>query len=158
MKTLLALLLLIPSLSFADNHPEKDTSLHCLKYPHEVKEGDYPIVGGHAWWFKISGGENYNSLKAFRIQMTGRGPELNRLDTYYEYNDLNIWFHLPNGLNNTFHMLDRVELELESKGRPDIIHLCIIIDDAYTEAKGAHTRLLELYLKDQAKLKSERKL
>ena len=31
----------------------------------------------------------------------------------------------------------------------------IFIDDAFTEAKGAHARLLAQYLEDQAKLKSE---
>ena len=157
MKTLLALLLLIPSLSFADKHPEKDTSLYCLKEPPGLEIGDYPFVGGHAWWLKIYGGENY-LVDAFRIQMTGRDPEFNKLDGNYLASDLTISFKLPHaGSKNNF-MIDRVSLELTTVGVMFSSHLCIIIDDAYTEAKGTHTRLLELYLKDQAKLKSERKL
>ena len=78
MKTLLALLLLIPSLSWGDTHPEKDTSLFCLLEPH-VQIGDYPLVNRHAWWLKIYGGENF-IVDAFRIKMTDRGPELNKFD------------------------------------------------------------------------------
>ena len=58
MKTLLAILLLVPSLSWGDTHTEKDTSLFCLLEPH-VQVGDYPLVNRHAWWLKIYGGENY---------------------------------------------------------------------------------------------------
>lgn len=158
MKTLLALLLLIPCMSFADTHPEKDTSLVCLREPSGIQEGAYPFMDGHAWWFKISGGENYNLIQAFRIQMTGRGPEFNKLETDYEYNDLKIWFDLPRYGEKTFYNLDRVELELSTSGFIWSKHRCKIIDDAFTEAKGIHSRYVELYLEDQAKLKSERKL
>jgi hypothetical protein len=73
---LLTILLLIPTLSWGDTHPEKDTSLFCLLEPH-VQIGDYPLVNRHAWWLKIYGGENY-VVDAFRIKMTDRGPELNK--------------------------------------------------------------------------------
>ena len=48
MKFLLAILLLIPSLSFADTHPEKDTSLVCLREPSGIQEGAYPFMDGRA--------------------------------------------------------------------------------------------------------------
>ena len=151
-------MLLIPCLSFAHNHPEKDTSLYCQKNPHVVEEGDYPFVGGHAWWFKIYGGDLSSLVDAFRIKMTGRGPEFNRLDGVYSASDLYLNFSLPDAGQKNVFILNRVSLELTTVGNLHSVHLCMIIDDAPTEAKATHTRLLALYLKDREKLKSERKL
>ena len=153
MKSLLALLLLIPSLSFADTHVESDTSLDCMQIPH-VQIGDYPFVNRLYWWIKIYGGEN-NLVDVFRIQMTARGPELNKLDGSYYTTDLKINFDLPALINKNNFTLDRVSLELKTHGIMSSIHSCMIIDDAFTEAKRIHAILLAQYLEDQAKLKSE---
>ena len=150
---LLTILLLIPTLSWGDTHPEKDTSLFCLLEPH-VQIGDYPLVNRHAWWLKIYGGENF-IVDAFRIKMTDKGPELNKFDGNYTVDDLNINFDLPDLTERNYFYIDRASLELKTFGYIYNSHFCEIIDDAFTEAKGAHTRLLAQYLEDQAKLKSE---
>ena len=150
---LLTILLLIPTLSWGDTHPEKDTSLFCLLEPH-VQIGDYPLVNRHAWWLKIYGGENY-IVDAFRIKMTDKGPELNKFDGNYTVDDLNINFDLPDLTERNYFYIDRASLELKTFGYIYNSHFCEIIDDAFTEAKGAHARLLAQYLEDQAKLKSE---
>ena len=156
MKIFLAILLLIPSLSFAETHVENDTSLDCMKIPH-VQIGDYPFVNRHYWWIKIYGGENY-LVDVFRIQMTARGPELNKLDGSYTTTDLKINFGLPALSSRNNFTLDRVSLELITHGNIGSTHSCMIIDDAFTEAKRIHAILLAQYIEDQAKLKSERKL
>ena len=65
---------------------------------------------------------------------------------------------LPDLTERNYFYIDRASLELKTFGYIYNSHFCEIIDDAFTEAKGAHARLLAQYLEDQAKLKSEWKL